>query len=160
MEITQFTYFQQVGGIDIRPVCAEITYGIERLAMFIQGVDSIFDLKWVDDITYGDVFHQNEVEFSKYNFDYSDAQGLFNLFDMYEAEARRLIELGLVLPGYDYVLKCSHAFNLLDARQAISVTERTRFIGRVRALARIAAHAYLQERENLGFPMLKKGVAK
>lgn len=160
MEITQFTYFQQVGGIDVRPVCAEITYGIERLAMFIQGVDSIFDLKWVDDITYGDVFHQNEVEFSRYNFDYSDAQGLFNLFDMYEAEARRLIELGLVLPGYDYVLKCSHAFNLLDARQAISVTERTRFIGRVRALARIAAHAYLQERENLGFPMLKKGVAK
>ena len=158
MEITQFTYFQQVGSIDVKPVCAEITYGLERLAMFIQGVDSIFDLEWVNGVTYGDVFHQNEVEFSKYNFDYSDAEGLFTLFDMYEAEAKRLIELGLVLPGYDYVLKCSHVFNLLDARNAISVTERTGYIGRVRALARLAAQRYLVEREQLGFPMLKREV--
>ena len=158
MEITQFTYFQQVGSIDVKPVCAEITYGLERLAMFILGVDSIFDLEWVNGVTYGDVFHQNEVEFSKYNFDYSDAEGLFTLFDMYEAEAKRLIELGLVLPGYDYVLKCSHVFNLLDARNAISVTERTGYIGRVRALARLAAQRYLVEREQLGFPMLKREV--
>lgn len=158
MEITQFTYFQQVGGIDVKPVCAEITYGLERLAMFIQGVDSIFDLEWVDGVTYGDVFLQNEVEFSKYNFDYSDTAGLFTLFEMYEKEARRLIELGLVLPGYDYVLKCSHTFNLLDARNAISVTERTGYIARVRALARQAAQAYLAERERLGFPMLNREV--
>ncbi len=156
MEITQFTYFQQVGGIDVKPVCAEITYGIERLGMFIQGVDSIFELEWVNGVTYGNVFMQNEVEYSKYNFEASDAKGLFTLFDMYEAEAKRLIEQGLVLPGYDYVLKCSHTFNLLEARGAISVTERTRFIGRVRALARIAAQRYLNERERLGFPMLTK----
>lgn len=158
MEITQFTYFQQVGGIDVKPVCAEITYGLERLAMFIQGVDSILDLEWVDGVTYGDVFLQNEVEYSKYNFDYSDTAGLFTLFEMYEKEARRLIELGLVLPGYDYVLKCSHTFNLLDARNAISVTERTGYIARVRALARQAAQAYLAERERLGFPMLNREV--
>ncbi|MGB4141757.1 MAG: glycine--tRNA ligase subunit alpha [Limnochordia bacterium] len=158
MEITQFTYFQQVGGIDVKPVCAEITYGLERLAMFIQGVDSIFDLEWVDGVTHGDVFLQNEVEYSKYNFDYSDTAGLFTLFEMYEKEARRLIELGLVLPGYDYVLKCSHTFNLLDARNAISVTERTGYIARVRALARQAAQAYLAERERLGFPMLNREV--
>lgn len=158
MEITQFTYFQQVGGIDVKPVCAEITYGLERLAMFIQGVDSIFDLEWVDGVTYGDLFLQNEVEYSKYNFDYSDTAGLFTLFEMYEKEARRLIELGLVLPGYDYVLKCSHTFNLLDARNAISVTERTGYIARVRALARQAAQAYLAERERLGFPMLNREV--
>ncbi len=157
MEITQFTYFQQVGGIDVKPVSAEITYGIERLATFIQGVDSIFDLNWVGDVTYGDVFMQNEVEFSKFNFEVSHADTLFTLFDLYEAEAKRLIELGLVVPGYDFVLKCSHAFNLLDARGAISVSERTRFIGRVRTLARLAAQGYLAEREKLGFPMLKGG---
>jgi glycyl-tRNA synthetase alpha chain len=157
MEITQFTYFQQVGGIDVKPVSAEITYGIERLATFIQGVDSIFDLKWVGDVTYGDVFMQNEVEFSKFNFEASDANTLFTLFDLYETEAKRLMESGLILPGYDFVLKCSHAFNLLDARGAISVSERTRFIGRVRALARMAAQGYLAEREKLGFPMLKGG---
>jgi glycyl-tRNA synthetase alpha chain len=157
MEITQFTYFQQVGGIDVKPVSAEITYGLERLATFIQGVDSIFDLKWVGDVTYGDVFMQNEVEFSKFNFEASDADRLFTLFDLYESEAKRLIEGGLVLPGYDFVLKCSHVFNLLDARGAISVSERTRYIGRVRALARLAAHGYLAEREKLGFPMLKGG---
>ncbi len=157
MEITQFTYFQQVGGIDVKPVAAEITYGVERLATFIQGVDSIFDLKWVGDVTYGDVFMQNEVEFSTFNFEASDAERLFTLFDLYEVEAERLIGAGLVLPGYDFVLKCSHTFNLLDARGAISVSERTRFIGRVRALARMAAQAYLAERERLGFPMLKGG---
>lgn len=157
MEVTQFTYFQQVGGIDVKPVCAEITYGIERLAMFIQGVDSIFDLKWVNGVTYGDVFLQNEVEFSKYNFEKADIQGLFTLFDIYEKEAGRLIDQGLVLPGYDYVLQCSHIFNLLDARGAISVTERTRFIARVRSIARIAAQGYLAERERLGFPMLHRG---
>ena len=157
MEITQFTYFQQVGGIDVKPVSAEITYGLERLATFIQGVDSIFALKWVGDVTYGDVFMQNEVEFSKFNFEASDADRLFTLFDLYESEAKRLIEGGLVLPGYDFVLKCSHVFNLLDARGAISVSERTRYIGRVRALARLAAHGYLAEREKLGFPMLKGG---
>ncbi|NMB21514.1 MAG: glycine--tRNA ligase subunit alpha [Firmicutes bacterium] len=157
MEITQFTYFQQVGGIDVKPVAAEITYGVERLATFIQGVDSIFDLKWVGDVTYGDVFMQNEVEFSTFNFEASDAERLFTLFDLYEVEAERLIGAGLVLPGYDFVLKCSHTFNLLDARGAISVSERTRFIGRVRALARMAAQAYLAERERLEFPMLKGG---
>ncbi|MGB4430967.1 MAG: glycine--tRNA ligase subunit alpha, partial [Limnochordia bacterium] len=157
MEITQFTYFQQVGGIDVKPVSAEITYGVERLAMFIQGVDSIFDLVWVDGVTYGDVFLQNEVEYSKHNFEAADTEKLFTLFDLYEDEARRLIQLGLVLPGYDYVLKCSHTFNLLDARGALSVSERTRFIGRVRALARLAAQGYLAERERLGFPLLKGG---
>lgn len=157
MEITQFTYFQQVGGIDVKPVSAEITYGIERLATFIQGVDSIFDLKWVGEVTYGDVFMQNEIEFSTFNFETSDAATLFTLFDLHEAEAKRLMEAGLVLPGYDYVLKCSHTFNLLDARGALSVSERTRFIGRVRALARMAAQGYLAEREKLGFPMLKGG---
>jgi len=158
MEITQFTYFQQVGGIEVRPVSVEITYGIERLAMFIQGVDSIFDLEWVDHISYGDVFMQNEVEFSEYNFEQSDVKSLFTLFDMYETEAQRLIERDLVLPGYDYVLKCSHVFNLLDARGAISVTERTHFIKRVRTLARHAAQKYLAKREQLGFPMLKGGI--
>ncbi|WP_461362864.1 glycine--tRNA ligase subunit alpha [Candidatus Darwinibacter acetoxidans] len=157
MEITQFTYFQQVGGIDVKPVSAEITYGVERLAMFIQGVDSIFDLVWVDGVTYGDVFLQNEVEYSKHNFESADTTKLFTLFDLYEDEAERLIGLGLVLPGYDYVLKCSHTFNLLDARGALSVSERTRFIGRVRALARLAAQGYLAERERLGFPLLKRG---
>jgi len=151
MEITQFTYFQQVGSIDVKPVCAEITYGLERLAMFIQGVDSIFDLEWVDGVTYGDVFHQNEVEYSKYNFDYSDAASLFTLFEMYEKEAKRLIGLGLVLPGYDYVLKCSHTFNLLDARNAISVTERTGYIARVRALARKPHRRTLPSGNGLAF---------
>lgn len=156
MEITQFTYFQQVGGIDVKPVSAEITYGIERLAMFIQGIDNIFELKWVDDISYGDVFLQNEVEFSRFNFEESDPEKLFTLFDMYEHEAKRLLGLDLVLPAYDYILKCSHVFNLLDARGAISVSERTRFIGRVRALARQAALGYLASREKLGYPLLQR----
>lgn len=157
MEITQFTYFQQVGGIDIRPVAAELTYGVERLAMFIQGVDSLFELEWAAGISYGDLFHQNEVEFSQFNFEAADTEKLFSCFDLHEVEAERLISLGLVLPGYDFVLKCSHTFNLLDARGALSVSERTRFIGRVRALARQAAQGYLAQREKLGFPLLQRG---
>lgn len=156
MEITQFTYFQQVGSIDVKPVSVEITYGLERLAMYIQGKDNVYDIEWVAGITYGDVFHQNEYEQSCYNFDLSDSQMLFTLFDMYEKEAIRIIESGLILPAYDYVLKCSHAFNLLDARGAISVSERTAFIGRVRNMARLCAQAYLEQREKLGFPLLKE----
>ena len=157
MEITQFTYFQQVGSVDVKPVSAEITYGLERLAMYIQGVENVFDIQWTKDCTYGDVFHQNEVEQSAYSFDLSDKALLFELFDKYEKEAVRVIELGRVHPAYDYVLKCSHAFNLLDARGAISVSERTAFIGRVRRLARLCAQCYLKQREELGYPMLKRG---
>lgn len=155
MEITQFTYFQQCGGIDCHPVCAEITYGLERLSMFIQEKDSVFDICWVGSITYGDVHHQGEVEHSHYNFEAADTGMLFKLFDMYEAEAQRLAEKNLVLPAYDYVLKCSHTFNLLDARGAISVTERTGFIARVRNLARICAQKYVEQREQMGYPLLK-----
>ncbi len=155
MEVTQFTYFQQCGGIDCRPVCAEITYGLERLAMFIQNKDSVFDIEWVGDVTYGDVYHQNEVEYSHYNFEVADIQALQTWFEMYEKEAKRVVERGLVLPAYDYVLKCSHTFNLLEARGAISVTERTGYIGRVRTLARLCAEAYVEQREKLGYPLLK-----
>ncbi len=157
MEITQFTYFQQVGSIDVNPVAVEITYGLERLAMYIQGKENVFDIQWVGDVTYGDVFHQNEVEQSTYTFEISDANLLFDLFDKYEAEAKRTIEAGYVLPAYDYVLKCSHTFNMLDARGAISVSERTGFITRVRNMARMCAAAYVEQREKLGFPMLKGG---
>lgn len=156
MEITQFTYFQQVGGIDLYPISVEITYGLERVAMFIQKVDSVFDLKWVGDVTYGDVHHRGEVEHSIYNFDEADVGMLFKLFEMYEAESRRLVEKGLVLPAYDYVLKCSHTFNLLDARGAISVAERTSFIGRVRELASACCRAYVKQREEMGFPLMGK----
>ncbi|MCG9967057.1 glycine--tRNA ligase subunit alpha [Pelotomaculum terephthalicicum JT] len=156
MEITQFTYFQQCGGIDCRPVCAEITYGLERLATFIQGVDSVFEITWVDGISYRDVHHQGEVEHSHYNFELADTSMLFKLFDMYEQEALRVIEKGFVLPAYDQVLKCSHTFNLLDARGAISVTERTGFVARVRNLARACAQAYVEQREAMGYPLLKK----
>ncbi|WP_027719087.1 glycine--tRNA ligase subunit alpha [Desulfovirgula thermocuniculi] len=159
MEITQFTYFQQCGGIDCRPVSAEITYGLERLAMYIQGKDNVFDIEWADGLTYGDVHYQGEVEHSHYNFEQADTEMLFKLFEMYEREARRIVEKGLVLPAYDYVLKCSHTFNLLDARGAISVTERTAFIHRVRNLARACAEAYLAQREKLGFPLLQKASA-
>lgn len=155
MEVTQFTYFQQCGGLDCKPVCAEITYGIERLAMFIQEVDSVFDINWVADVSYGDVYHQNEIDYSTYNFKVSNAEMLFQLFDMYERECGSILQAGLVQPAYDYALKCSHTFNLLDARGAISVTERQSFIGRVRAMARQCAEAYVQQRERLGFPMLK-----
>ena len=156
MEITQFTYFQQVGSHDVKPVSVEITYGLERLAMYIQGVENVYDIAWTDDVTYGDVFHQNEFEQSTYAFNLSDEALLFDLFDKYEAEAVRVIGAGHVHPAHDYVLKCSHTFNLLDARGAISVSQRTAFIGRVRKLARLCAEAYLAQREALGYPMLKK----
>jgi len=158
MEVTQFTYFQQVGGLDCRPVLGELTYGLERLAMYLQGKDSIFDLVWVEGMTYRDVYHQNEVEQSKYNFEHANVEWLLRLFDDYEREAKRLVEAGLVLPAYEMVLKSSHTFNLLDARGAISVTERAAYIARVRALARLIAQAYYASREALGFPMLKDKV--
>ena len=156
MEVTQFTYFQEVGSLECKPVLGEITYGLERLAMYLQGVENIFDLVWTPGVTYGDVYHQNEVEQSKYNFELSDAKWLLGLFNDFEREAKRLMEAGLALPGYEMVMKCSHTFNLLDARGAISVTERAAYIGRVRALARQVAQAYFASREALGFPMLKK----
>ncbi len=156
MEITQFTYFQQVGGIDLKPVSAEITYGLERIAMYIQQVDNVYDLVWSKGVKYGDVHHRDEVEFSKYNFEEADVSMQFRLFEMFEAECRRLNEIGLVLPAYDYCLKCSHAFNMLDARGAVSVTERTGYIARVRSLARMCAENYVKLREEMGFPMLKR----
>ncbi|GIP42026.1 glycine--tRNA ligase alpha subunit [Paenibacillus sp. J45TS6] len=159
MEITQFTYFQQVGGIETSPVSVEITYGMERLASYIQDKDNVFDLEWVGDVKYGDVFHQPEVEHSKYTFEVSDVRMLFTLFNMYEEEAKKAMDQDLVFPAYDYVLKCSHTFNLLDARGAISVTERTGYITRVRNLARQVAATYLAEREKLGFPLIKQGGA-
>jgi len=159
MEVTQFTYFQQVGGLDCRPVTGEITYGLERIAMYLQGVESVFDLVWTDGplgrVTYGDVFHQNEVEMSAYNFEHADVPALFGWFDTCERESTRLIGLGLPLPAYEMMLKASHTFNLLDARHAISVTERARFIGRVRALSRAVAQSYYERREALGFPLLQ-----
>jgi glycyl-tRNA synthetase alpha chain len=161
MEVTQFTYFQQVGGLDCRPVTGEITYGLERIAMYLQGVESVFDLVWTEgpqgQVTYGDVFHQNEVEQSTYNFEYADVDYLFGHFDQCEKESNRLIEAGLPLPAYEQVLKASHTFNLLDARHAISVTERQRFILRVRTLSRAVAKAYYDAREKLDFPLLKHG---
>ncbi|MEE8379864.1 MAG: glycine--tRNA ligase subunit alpha [Gammaproteobacteria bacterium] len=164
MEVTQFTYFQQVGGLECKPVTGEITYGLERIAMYLQGVKSVFDLVWSDGplgkITYRDVFHQNEVEQSAYNFEHANTEPLFNWFDSCEAESQRLIEAGLPLPAYEQVLKASHTFNLLDARHAISVTERQRYILRVRALSRAVAQAYYEAREKLGFPMNKKPMAK
>lgn len=160
MEVTQFTYFQQCGGLDCRPVSIEITYGLERLTMYLQDVDSIFKIRWNDELTYGDVHLQGEIEGSTYNFEASDPEMLFTLFGIYEKEAERLMERELVLPAYDYVLKCSHTFNLLDARGVISVTERTRYIGRVRHLARQVAQLYLQQREALGFPLLDDAAAQ
>ena len=155
MEVTQFTYFQQVGGLDCKPVLGEITYGLERLAMYLQGKDSIYDLVWTPGVTYGDVYKQNEVEQSRYNFELSDSEMLFRHFGEFESESKRLIEAQCVLPAYEMMLKSSHAFNLLDARGAISVTERAAYIGRVRALARAVAQAYYESRERLGFPMVK-----
>ncbi len=158
MEVTQFTYFQQVGGLDCRPVTGEITYGLERIAMYLQSVESVYDLVWTHgldgSVTYGDVFHQNEVEQSTYNFEHANVDALFSWFDSCESESQKLIELGLPLPAYEQVLKASHTFNLLDARQAISVTERQRFILRVRSLSRAVAQAYYERREALGFPLL------
>jgi glycyl-tRNA synthetase alpha chain len=158
MEVTQFTYFQQVGGLECSPVTGEITYGLERIAMYLQGVSSVYDLVWSDGpmgkVTYGDVFHQNEVEMSAYNFEQAEVESLFTNFDTCERESQRMIEAGLPLPAYELVLKASHTFNMLDARKAISVTERQRFILRVRTLARAVAQAYYDRRESLGFPML------
>ncbi len=154
MEITQFTYFQQVGGVDLDPICVEITYGIERIAMYLQGIDNVYDLEWGHGIKYGDVHHQGEVEWSVYNFEEADVEMLRRIFDMYEAEGVRLAARQLVLPTYDCCLKCSHLFNLLDARGAISVAERTSYIGRVRNLARLSAEGYLRQRESLGYPLI------
>ncbi len=163
MEVTQFTYFQQVGGLECRPIPGEITYGLERIAMYVQGVESIYDLVWTHGphgaVTYGDIYHQNEVEQSTYNFEYANTDELFHWFDVCEAESQKLIEAGLPLPAYEQVMKASHTFNLLDARHAISVTERQRFILRVRTLARGVAEAFYQSRESLGFPLLKGGAA-
>ena len=163
MEITQFTYFQQVGGLDCRPVSGEITYGLERIAMYLQGVNSVYDLSWSEhpelSVSYGDVYHQNEVEMSTYNFEQANTEILFDWFNRCEAEATRLIESGLPLPAYEMMVKASHTFNLLDARRAISVTERQRYILRVRTLARSIAEAYFAAREALGFPMLGQGGA-
>ncbi len=160
MEVTQFTYFQQAGGLDCKPVTGEITYGLERIAMYLQDVESVFDLIWTDGptgkVTYGDVFHQNEVEMSKYNFEEADTKLLFERFDVAERQCNILIEKGLALPAYEFVLDASHHFNLLDARKAISVSERQRYILRVRALARAVAQAYYDGREAMGFPMLSK----
>jgi glycyl-tRNA synthetase alpha chain len=160
MEVTQFTYFQQVGGLDCRPVMGEITYGLERLAMYLQGVESIFDIVWSDGpfgrVTYGDVYHQNEVEQSKYNFEFADTAMLFRHFQEHEIACRALLENGLALPAYEQMLKTSHTFNLLDARKAISVTERQGYILRVRALAKCVAETYFKSREMLGFPLLTR----
>lgn len=164
MEVSQFTYFQQAGGLECFPVTGEITYGIERLAMYLQGVESVYDLVWSETptgtVTYGDVFHQNEVEMSHFNFEHADVPQLLNYFEFCETEAERLVSLQLALPAYEFVMKASHAFNLLDARHAIGVTERQRYILRVRALARMAAHAYVDSRARLGFPMADKDLAE
>jgi len=156
MEITQFTYFQQAGGMDLYPISSEITYGIERIAMYIQGIDNVYDLKWNRDILYGDIHHLTEVQFSRYNFESAGIEMQRELFDRYEAESLRLIREGLPLPAYDYCLKCSHTFNILNARGAIGVAERTSYIGRVRNLARLAAEGYLKLREEMGFPLLAR----
>jgi glycyl-tRNA synthetase alpha chain len=155
LEITQFTYFQQAGGIDLEPISAEITYGLERIGTFIAQVDSIYDLQWSNDITYRDIRHREEVEFSKYNFEFADIDMLFRLFSLYEEESKRLLKMDLALPAYDYCLKCSHAFNLLDSRGAISVTERVGIIARVRQLACEVARIYLDSRKQQGFPLLE-----
>ncbi len=156
MEVTQFTYFQLAGSIELHPISVELTYGLERLAMYLQGVDNVYDLKWNNAVTYGQVHHQQEVEQSTYNFEVADVDMLFSLFNQYEAESRRIIDQALVLPAYEYCLKCSHTFNLLDARGAISVTERTGYITRIRNLARACAEAYLKQREAMDFPLLNK----
>ena len=156
MEVSQFTYFQQVGGLSCKPISGELTYGLERLAMYLQGVDSVYDLIWTERLTYGDVFHQNEVEQSKYNFEIADTEVLFRQFDEAEAMNLKLIEENLPFPAYEQTMKASHIFNLLDARKAISVTDRARFIRRVRSMSQKVAKEYYDSRERLGFPMLKK----
>jgi len=156
MEITQFTYFQQVGGIELKPISVEITYGVERIAMYLQEVDNVFDLRWNREINYGDIHHESERQFSIYNFDEADISLHLDLFEMYEKEAKRLLKKDLILPAYDFCLKCSHEFNMLDARGALSVTERTSYIMRVRDIAKRCATGYLRLREEMGFPLLKK----
>jgi len=156
MEITQFTYFQQAGGFDVKPVAVELTYGIERIAMYLQGVDSVYDIRWGEGVTYGDVHHRGEIEWSIHNFEEADVSLQYCLFESYEKESLRLIEKGLVLPAYDYCLKCSHTFNILDARGALSVSERVALIARVRNLARRCAEAYLNQRQEMGYPLLRE----
>ena len=156
MEVTQFTYFQVAGSLELSPISVELTYGLERLCMYLQGVDSVYDLMWNDTITYGEVYHQQEVEQSTYNFEVANTDVLFDLFSKYESEALRIVKQGLVLPAYEFCLKCSHTFNLLDARGVISVTERTGYIGRIRNIARECAKAYVAQREALGHPLLKQ----
>ncbi len=156
MEITQFTYFQQAGSIDLKPITVEVTYGLERIAMYLQKVDSVYDIRWNEEVTYGQIFQQAEREFSAFNFEEANVDDLVTAFDNYEREAHKLVGKGLILPAYDYCLKCSHSFNLLDARKAISVAERTRYIGRIRQIARAVAGAYVQQREEMGYPLLKK----
>ena len=156
MEITQFTYFQQVGGLEVKPVVLEITYGLERIAMYLQNVDSVFDINWNENLKYGDIYLQNEIEQSKYNFEYSNSKRLFELFDLAMDEANDCMEHGIVLPAYDWVLKCSHTFNLLDARGVISKDERVNYINRIRTLASKVAKLYVEQREKLGFPLIKK----
>jgi glycyl-tRNA synthetase alpha chain len=156
MEITQFTYFQQAGSVDLKPITVEITYGLERIAMYLQKVDSVYDIAWNEQVTYGEIFHQAEKEFSTFNFEEANVGDLTLAFDNYEREALKLVEKGLILPGYDYCLKCSHTFNLLDARKAISVAERTRYIGRIRHIARQVAQRYVEQRAAMGHPLLKE----
>jgi glycyl-tRNA synthetase alpha chain len=155
MEITQFTYFQQAGSLELYPITVEVTYGLERIAMYLQGVDSVYDIAWNSEISYGKIFHQAEVEFSTFNFEQANVEVLLSLFDTFESEAHRLLDLQLILPAYDYCLKCSHTFNLLDARKAISVAERTRYIGRIRNIARKVAEKFVAQREKMGYPLLK-----
>ena len=156
MEITQFTYFQQAGSLDLHPITVEITYGLERIAMYLQKVENVYHLAWNEEISYGQIFHQAEVEFSKFNFEEANVEALINFFDTYESEAHTLAGKGLILPAYDYCLKCSHTFNLLDARKAISVAERTRYIGRIRNIARQVAMQYTEQRKEMGYPLLKR----
>ena len=155
MEITQFTYFQQVGGVEVKPVALELTYGLERIAMYLQNKESVFDIMWNNSLKYGEIFHQNEIEQSKYNFEVSDAKSLFTMFDLFQKEVDNCINAKLVLPAYDYVLKCSHTFNLLDARGVISKDERINFINRVRTMASAVARLYVAQREEMGFPLCK-----
>ncbi|MEI7474658.1 MAG: glycine--tRNA ligase subunit alpha [bacterium] len=159
MEVTQFTYFQQAGGIDVKPVALELTYGLERIAMYLQNVDSVYNVQYNDNLKYGDIYHHNEVEYSKYNFEHSTPETLFQLFDLYSKEANSAMDANLVMPAYDYVLKCSHSFNLLDARGVISKDERTNFINRIRRMAERVAKLYVEQREEMGFPLLKKEAA-
>ena len=156
MEITQFTYFQQAGSIDLQPITVEITYGLERIAMYLQKVENVYNLAWNENVSYGEIFHQAEVEFSTFNFEEANVEALIGFFDTYESEAHKLAEKGLILPAYDYCLKCSHTFNLLDARKAISVAERTRYIGRIRNIARLVATQYTEQRQQMGYPLLKR----